>query len=340
MLNLKNYNSLQIQAQCLGIIDNLNSSQTKEIMLLGEGTNVILSSNIYDFYLYRIFNYDLSADSGIEIVAESGDSITIDIDPELSFDKLVEWTVNKGYADLAPLSLIPGSVGSAPVQNIGAYGSQISDNVVSLNVLDIENSETLVYSNEECNFSYRSSIFKPEVVKRFSLKGNVDKKITKYIITKIRLNLKQKHNSKVTYKALINILGSENEEYSAEAIRKAVIEIRKSKLPDWHKIANVGSFFKNPTLNSEEHSKNYSLADLKYYLTSENNIKLYAGEIIEKVGLKGYKYKNWEISSKQALVIIGNGEGSYKELADFVELIQNKISDQYGIMLEIEPEVI
>ncbi len=238
------------------------------------------------------------------------------------WDDFVAYTTSRGFYCLAPLSFIPGTVGGAPVQNIGAYGEEVGKYIESVEVFDTTMRLTRVLTKEDCNFRYRESLFK-------------DSPHT-FIILKVVFDLSSSVASVPDYPGVRERISSEHP--NPEDIRRVIIDVRMSKLPDWNKEYNVGSFFKNPEIDQARAEKiRQDFPNLKYFETSNSKVKIPAGWLIEEAGLKGFKKGNFSTYEKHALVIVHNGQGSYEELLNFKKHIVDSVQEKFGILLEQEP---
>ncbi len=260
----------------------------------------------------------------ITVKAEFDDSTIVEVAAGVEWDDLVEWTVERDLWGMENLSLIPGKVGAAPVQNIGAYGAEAKDVIERVHYFDVEERKHHTIGNAECHFAYRDSIFKRE------LKGKV-------IITSVEFRLSKHTQPNLAY----GDLQKEVEERGGKTlknIREAVCAIRRSKLPDTNILGNAGSFFKNPIVNkslSEELKSKYE--DMPIYPLSGEKCKLAAGWLIDKAGLKGYRKGNVGVHERQALVLVNLGGATGSEVIDFAREVQDTVKEMFGI--EIEPEV-
>jgi UDP-N-acetylmuramate dehydrogenase len=264
---------------------------------------------------------------GITMEDRKDDIIIISAGAGIVWDKLVESTVNKGLGGLENLSLIPGTVGAAPVQNIGAYGVEVKDTIERVRAISLEDGSVREFTNGECSFGYRNSIFKGE------LRG-------KYLITKVYFRLSRKPKLSIEYGSLkeeVSRLGS----ISLGNVRKIVINTRMSKLPDPSILGNAGSFFKNPvvseTLAKELMNNN---PGLPVFRDLSGTAKIPAGWLIEKCGWKGKRIGDAGVYDKQALVLLNFGKATGKDLFDLSEEIRKSVFESFGITLEREVEII
>jgi UDP-N-acetylmuramate dehydrogenase len=240
------------------------------------------------------------------------------------------WSLKQNLGGIENLSLIPGNVGTAPIQNIGAYGVELKDTFVCCEALNLKTLELEKFSKEECNFGYRNSVFKSEH------KG-------KYIITSVTFELTHtKHQLKTTYGAISNeLLANGVTSPSIQDISKAVIAIRKSKLPDPKKLGNCGSFFKNPIVPKEHFEQLLTqFPNIPHYPASSNEVKIPAAWLIETAGFKGKTFKNYGVHKHQALVLVNYGGASGRDILSLSQLIQKTINSIFGIALEAEVNVL
>jgi len=242
---------------------------------------------------------------------------------------LVLDSLHRGYTGLENLSLIPGSVGAAPIQNIGAYGVELSERVVEVECLDLHSQEIFVLSNEECDFAYRDSIFKQE------MKGRV-------VITAVTLQLDLEPRLNLSYGVLADVVAEITNKPSAKDVSDAVIKIRQSKLPDPKMIGNAGSFFKNPVVSKEKHlALKEKFPNLVAYQNNDD-MKLAAGWLIDQAGLKGYQHADSDagVHDKQALVIVNRAQASGEELLATAVHVQRTVYAKYDILLEPEVQIV
>jgi UDP-N-acetylmuramate dehydrogenase len=226
------------------------------------------------------------------------------------------------------LSLIPGTVGASPIQNIGAYGQEAKNSILNVQVYEFETGKFYEIANSECDFSYRDSIFK--------------KNIGKFAIVNVGFSLSKKEPKMPTYKDLsLYFLAQQTKDPSLKKIRQAVIEIRRQKLPDWQKEPNCGSFFKNPIIDNElakEMMEKYP--SLPQYNAGAGKTKISGGWLIEKAGFKGKSFDGIKVHNKSALVLINSKNGSFKKLEKAIKIITDGVKNKFDIDLEIEPNLI
>ena len=329
-ISLKNYNTfgIEVTAKRFICIDSVYQLQEllkveKDIFLISGGSNMLLTKDIEKL----VVHIDIK---GVSIDQENENEVFLTVNAGENWHEFVLWCVDNNYGGLENLSLIPGNVGTCPIQNIGAYGVEVKNTITKVEALHIETGKLVQFSNEECKFGYRNSIFKNEV------KG-------KYIITSVSFKLtKQNHNFNTYYGAIETELTSKNiAKPNLKNISDAVIAIRKSKLPDPKEIGNSGSFFKNPVITKAHFltlQKTYP--EIPSYIVSENQVKVPAGWLIEKAGFKGKRFGDFGVHKKQALVLVNYNNATGKDIYNLAETIQKKIKSKFEIKLEIEVNVI
>ncbi len=294
----------------------LRESRGAEVFVLGGGSNVLFLRDFEGYVVRPMMR-------GIEIESDEGEDVTVRVGAGETWDDMVKWSVERGLHGAENLSGIPGNVGASPVQNIGAYGAEAKDVIKEVEGIMIETGERFRLSAEECKFGYRDSVFKRE------MKGKV-------VITYVTYTLTHTAHFRLDYGALRAVLG--NEEPTGEAIRKAVIEIRDSKLPDPRKMGNAGSFFKNPEVEKETAEalkKRY--ADMPTYPTATGKVKIAAGWMIDKAGWKGKTLGRAAVHDRQALVLVNRGGATGAEIVELCRAVQKDVKEMFGV--EISPEV-
>ena len=278
-----------------------------------------------------LFTQDIDAmlitpcDRSITVVGESDTAVRVKVGAGVEWDDLVAWSVERELWGIENLSLIPGKAGAAPVQNIGAYGVEAKDAIKSVEMYFVEGNNFITLAAEHCGFGYRESVFK------HSLKGRV-------IITAIEIELSKVANPRLGYGDVIREVEARGGATLAN-IRDAICSIRRSKLPDTAVLGNAGSFFKNPVVENEVAER--LLAEYpdmpNYPAAEEGKIKLAAGWLIDKAGLKGYREGNVGVHERQALVLVNLGGATGGEVIAFAHKIVAKVKEKFGI--EISPEV-
>ncbi len=297
----------------------INSVSLKEdYYIIGGGSNILFTRNFAGTLIHPVFK-------GIEKIKETDLHVWVKVNAGEIWDDFVEYCVSNNYGGIENLSLIPGQCGTAPAQNIGAYGVEVKDTIVEVEVFNFETGETLLLKNQDCEFGYRSSIFKNKLKHSWLIVS------TTYMLTR------KNHVYNIHYGNIHQELNKFSE-INLKTIRQSVINIRTSKLPDPKQIGNAGSFFKNPIVDSstaEEIKKRYP--DAPTYPVSEKETKLAAGWLIEKCGWKGKKMGNAGVHDKQALVIVNLGKANGTEIIYLCNKIQRSVFSKFEIKLE--PEV-
>lgn len=331
--DLKKYNTFGVQAKaalCTVItsIEDLqevieeNKKLSKELFPLGGGSNILLTGDLDKWVL-------INEIKGIKVYEENVEYIIVDVKSGENWHEFVMYSLDHGWYGLENLSLIPGLVGASPIQNIGAYGVEVKDFIISVSAVYLENGKEISLQNEEINFGYRNSIFKQELKDRF-------------FITSVRFKLNKQSEVNVKYKALIEELEKKAiDNPSPKDISEAVISVRKSKLPDPSEIGNSGSFFKNPVVELtvlEKIQMNYDT--VPNYPSENGKVKLAAGWLIEKAGWKGFREGDIGVHAKQALVLVNYGNGSGKDIKDLSTKIIKDIENKFGIVLEREVNIL
>lgn len=330
-ISLKKYNTfcLDYMAECIihlkteeeavSLFKNQNSYK-KPFLIIGGGSNLLFTNDFKGTIL-------LPEMDRIIIEAQDEEDVIISAGAGVNWDNLVGWSVDKGYGGLENLSLIPGMAGATPVQNIGAYGVEVKDVIEKVRAVYVEDGSITEFSNVDCQFDYRNSIFK-------------GKNKGKYLIIKVYYRLTTRPLLKLDYGSLndeIKKLG----DTTLKNVRQAVINIRKSKLPDPENIGNAGSFFKNPVVTADfaENLKK-SYPQIPAYDDPSGGIKLAAGWLIDQCGWKGKKIGNAGVHDKQALILVNYGNATGKEIWFLSEKIKESVREKFGIELEREVEVV
>ncbi|UCH65782.1 MAG: UDP-N-acetylmuramate dehydrogenase, partial [Ignavibacterium sp.] len=266
---------------------------------------------------------------GINIMSEDETNVIIEAGAGVVWDELVQFCVDKNYGGIENLSIIPGSVGAAPIQNIGAYGQELKDTFLELKGIFTETGEEKIFKKSDCEFSYRSSIFKTEVANKF-------------VITSLKLKLNKNPQIITPFKQLEEELNKQGiNDLTLKDVRNTIIKIRNKKLPDPKEIGNAGSFFKNPIIAKEKYLKlKNSYPDMISYPVNGEHIKIAAGWLIEKCGWKGKRIGNVGTYKDHALVIVNYGDASGDEIFDFEGHIKHAVELKFGIRLENEVNII
>ena len=330
--SLKNHNTFGIEAsakQFVAVHDTtelksiLEQNKTEKKFILGGGSNMLLTKNIDAL----VIHVDLK---GKKIIKEDEDFVWVESQAGENWHEFVLWTIDQNFGGLENMSLIPGNVGTTPVQNIGAYGAEIKDTFVSCEAMSIENQEMRSFTKAECHFGYRESVFKNEAKDQ-------------YVITSVDFKLtKRNHKINISYGDISGELAKNNiTNPTLKDVSNAVIAIRQSKLPDPKELGNSGSFFKNPILKKSDFEKiHHQFPEMKYYEVSETEVKVPAGWLIEQAGFKGKRFGDAGIHKNQALVLVNYGNATGQEILEVSKTIQKTIFETFGIHIEAEVNVI
>ncbi|MEK7588842.1 MAG: UDP-N-acetylmuramate dehydrogenase [Patescibacteria group bacterium] len=323
--NLKNLNTFGVEAQARFFAEikskedllkliSLDEFKNNKRLFLGGGSNVLFTEDFNGIVVSNRIK-------GIETIEEDEDSILLKVFGGENWHEFVLFTVDKGYWGIENLALIPGTVGAAPVQNIGAYGVELKDSLEEVEVLNISSgvSETLIKA--ECGFGYRDSIFKHE------MKDD-------YFIVSITIRLSKKEKKNISYKVLKEYLEQNNlVSDTPRVVSDAVVTIRQSKLPDPKILGNAGSFFKNTFVNKEKFGSLIKEFPEMPYFEEGGYIKIPSGWLIEKVGLKGLRMGDVGIYEKQSLVIVNYGNSTGEQIKNFSVYIIDEVYKKFGIIL-------
>ena len=330
--SLKNYNTFGIEAKAKQFVAVHSIEELKQVLqqnpsekkfILGGGSNMLLTKDIDAL----VIHIDLI---GKKVIQETDDFVWVESQAGENWHEFVLWTIDQNFGGLENMSLIPGNVGTTPVQNIGAYGAEIKDTFYSCQAIHIENQGIKTFNNSECHFGYRESVFKNEVKDQ-------------YIITSVVFKLtKRNHKINISYGDIAGELTKNNiENPTLKDVSNAVIAIRKSKLPDPKELGNSGSFFKNPIVSKAAfESIHKQFPEMKYYEISESEVKVPAGWLIEQAGFKGKRFGDAGIHKNQALVLVNYGNATGQEILAVSKDIQATVLNKFGIAIEAEVNVI
>lgn len=316
----KQFLSVQSKADLLKILKQCYAS---ELFILGGGSNILLAKDLDR----TVLHIDLK---GKSILNETGKTVIIRAQAGENWHDFVRYCVSKNFGGLENLSLIPGNVGTAPIQNIGAYGVELQDSFVECEAVNIQTMEKRTFSKEDCKFGYRNSIFKNE------LKGQ-------YIITSVVFKLTKKHHQLHTsYGSILNELDEMKVGTpTITDISNAVINIRQRKLPDPTELGNSGSFFKNPIVTTGKFEQlQADHPEIPSYKIDDKHVKVPAGWLIDKAGLKGYREGDAGVHKNQALVLVNYGSATGDDILNLAKKIQKTIGQTYGLNLEMEVNLI
>lgn len=290
--------------------------------VLGGGSNMLITQKISQPVLHILLK-------GIEEQEETDDYVWIKAAAGENWHQFVQYTLSKGYGGLENLSLIYGNVGTTPVQNIGAYGVEIKDVMTSCEAIDVRTLQKRVFSNADCCFGYRESIFKGEE------KGH-------YIITAVTFKLtKRNHLLHTQYGAIEEVLRERQiTTPTPQQLSEVVIAIRQRKLPNPAEVGNCGSFFKNPILPKEKYIElQQQYPQIPSYKVDDLNVKVPAGWLIDTCGLKGYRVGDAGVHTEQALVLVNYGKATGKEILAVAHYVKDQVFEKFGIALEFEVNI-
>jgi UDP-N-acetylmuramate dehydrogenase len=331
VFDLKPYNTFGVHASADGIETFQNKSELTDIFnrlagrpsfILGGGSNVLFTEHFSGTIL-------LNRIPGVEVISESNEQVLIKCGAGENWHSLVMQCVSNGFGGIENLSLIPGSVGASPIQNIGAYGVEIKDVFHSLEAFHIETKEVHTFTHSDCAFGYRDSVFKGK------LKGQ-------YVILTVTFRLSKNPILNTKYGAIeqeLEKMGITSP--SIKDVSAAVISIRRSKLPDPAQLGNAGSFFKNPVVSEEKAEEILNrFPNAPVYPAGEGSKKLAAGWLIEQSGLKGKRFGECGVHNQQALVLVNYGNATGKEVLQLSEQVIETVHASFGIILEREVNIV
>lgn len=307
----------------INLLDYFNNHNKEDYFVIGGGSNIILSPSVSSKNILKI------EIMGRDIVHTENTDVFVKIGAGENWDGVVKWAVENNYSGIESLSAIPGTAGATPVQNVGAYGREIKDVFISLTAYDTLEKKLVTIKNEDCNFSYRNSIFKS------TQKG-------RYIIIDIILKLSTLPPAMPEYVGVQKYFENLNiDSPTLQQIRDAIIEIRWSKLPHPEDWGNCGSFFENPIVEKSIYKKlKLDYPDMPSFEVNEDMVKIPAGWLLENAGLKGFSFGNVSTYDKNALVLINTGNANYNDVLNAKNTIISIIKDKFGIELKSEPEFV
>ncbi|SNZ01930.1 UDP-N-acetylmuramate dehydrogenase [Flagellimonas pacifica] len=328
-ISLKSHNTFGIDVKAKFFIEINGLAQLQKVLklkaypqklIVSGGSNMLLTKDIEALVMHINLK-------GIDVSDENEDEVVIKVMAGENWHELVLWSLDQGYGGLENLSLIPGNTGTAPIQNIGAYGVELKDTFVNCTAMEIATGELVEFDKKSCEFGYRDSIFKNEA------KG-------KYIITSVNLKLtKSNHQISTGYGAIEDELKRNGIVYpTVKDVSNAVIAIRQSKLPDPKELGNSGSFFKNPVVSKKTFEKlKKAHPEAPSYEVDKNQFKIPAGWLIEQCGFKGKRFGDAGVHEKQALVLVNYGNATGSEILELAQLIHQEVDRKFKI--RIHPEV-
>lgn len=332
-VSLKPYNTFGIEAtaaifaemhtlQDIQVFLNTDKYKGKPLLILGGGSNILFTHDV-EGIVVKI------STKGIMKITETDEHVFLNVQAGVDWNEFVDYCLNNDLGGVENLALIPGNVGSSPIQNIGAYGAEVKDVIESVEVVDMQTIQMFELTNDECKFGYRNSIFKNE------LKGKV-------IIVSVTFKMNKIHKLNLEYGALKQELKDRKiTKPTIQDIAKAVSDIRRCKLPDPKKIGNSGSFFKNPSISNKEFAKLKSkFPDIPSYTQADNTFKIPAGWLIEQCGWKGHREGDTGVHAQQALVLVNYDNATGKQILALVKKIQKSVKDKFAVELEMEVNVV
>ncbi|PXX90832.1 UDP-N-acetylenolpyruvoylglucosamine reductase [Marinobacter vulgaris] len=330
-VSLAGMNSLGIDAQAryfvsVTSVDALRQAlawgaeQSVEPLILGGGSNLVFAGD----YPGLVIRLAISRRCWENI---DGDEATLVLGAGENWHSVVIYAASAGYRGIENLALIPGTVGAAPVQNIGAYGSELRDTLLEVSALDRRTGEEITLTNSLCHFSYRDSVFKHEP--------------GRYVITTVRLRLSRSRPFSLEYRDLADYFdGEDTRSLTPLEVANAVMAVRRRKLPDPAQLPNAGSFFKNPVVSLKTwHALQQSYPDIAGH-PGDNNAKVAAAWLIDQCGWKGYRNGKVGVHNRQALVLVNHSHGSGQDVLALADRIRNDVEARFGIALEMEPGVV
>ncbi|PJE43916.1 MAG: UDP-N-acetylenolpyruvoylglucosamine reductase [Flavobacterium sp.] len=330
--SLKSFNTFGIEAKAKNFVAVHSLDELKTVLtehaaepkfILGGGSNMLLTQDIEAL----VIHIDLK---GKRIVKEDDNFVWVESMAGENWHEFVLWTIDQNFGGLENMSLIPGNVGTTPVQNIGAYGTEIKDTFVSCDATKIDDQTMRTFSKEDCHFGYRESIFKQEAKNQ-------------YIITSVVFKLtKRNHKINTSYGDITKELALQNVTVpTLKDVSNAVIAIRQSKLPDPKILGNSGSFFKNPVISRSHFEKvQAQFPEIKFFEVSPTEVKVPAGWLIEQAGYKGFRKGDAGVHKNQALVLVNYGSATGQDILALSREVQQAVFDKYSIAIEAEVNVI
>lgn len=299
----------------------LPTLKDKKYFIVGGGSNLLFTNDYEGVIVHSeiaVQEKPFSETEGHEGLDEG--FVFVKVPGSMVWDDFVKWCCEKGYWGVENLSYIPGEVGASAIQNIGAYGVEVKDVISRIYTVEVETGALREFTNDECRYGYRDSVFKNELWQ-------------KYLIYAVEFKLSREPQPKLEYKPLNTMTGLD----SLNEIREAIINIRKEKLPEVGVIGSAGSFFKNPVVAPEVYEKLKALYPTIPHFDAPNGVKIPAAWLIDNAGLKGYKLGGAQVYEKQPLVIVNPGEATAKDVVELAQYVIDSVSGKYGVTLS--PEV-
>ncbi|WP_438283043.1 UDP-N-acetylmuramate dehydrogenase [Pseudomonas alabamensis] len=330
--SLKPYNTFGIDVQASVLAEARSDDEVRAaldeaerrqlpLMVIGGGSNLLLTADVHALVLRMV-------SQGRRVVAETDDQVIVEAEAGEPWHPFVQWTLAQGFSGLENLSLIPGTVGAAPMQNVGAYGVEIKDVFAGLTALDRQDGQVRDFSVQACGFGYRDSLFKREP--------------GRWIILRVRFALDRQLRAQLEYGPVRQRLLEQGiEQATAQHISDAICSIRREKLPDPAVLGNAGSFFKNPVVSAQVAERiRQTHPGVVAYPQADGQVKLAAGWLIEQAGWKGHRQGDAGVHGLQALVLVNHGQATGAELHALARRIQADIQARFGVALEMEPNLL
>ncbi len=329
--NLKKYNSFGVEVFANQFVEVTSKQEiinlikedfftNRKVFILGEGCNVLFTKN-YDGIVLKVNS------KGINKIKETSENVWIKSSAGENWNDFVYYCIEKNYFGIENLVAIPGSVGASPIQNIGAYGVEVKEFIEEVEVINLQTGEIELFSNSQCNFSYRNSVFKSKLKNKF-------------LIVAVTFKLNKTFSLNLNYSSLKKVFNLE-ETLTAFKVAETIKNIRERKLPNYREVGNAGSFFKNPSISKSKYlelEKKYN--SIPSFTNSDATIKIPAGWLIEKTGFKGKQENFVGCYQKQALIIVNYGTKNGEAILSFANKVRAKVNEEFGINLEFEVNIV
>ncbi|MCT4666169.1 MAG: UDP-N-acetylmuramate dehydrogenase [Flavobacteriales bacterium] len=326
-ISLKNYHTFGIEQKAKTLIEIEHEDEIpqisemiegKEYLVIGQGSNLLFTKDFEGIIIHQ-------KQEGVQIERQDDKNVWITVEAGKNWHEFVKWSLDHQCFGLENMALIPGTVGASPVQNVGAYGKEAKDFVVSVRAFNLVSNKWEDFTHSDCEFEYRNSFFK--------------KNLGKYLVSKVRFKLHKEPVIDASYGAIQNVLNKNGIQNPQPIdIFNAVVEIRNSKLPNPQEIGNAGSFFKNPVITKQHWEKILKkYPDAKHYPLENGMIKIPAGWMLDRLGWKGKKFDDFGVYDKQALVLVNYGSARGEEIQELAKKIIRNVKEEFEI--DLEPEV-
>lgn len=314
----KYYASIRQVNDLFPILKSPLFQECKDLLILGGGSNILLTRPSFNGFVLHMQT------TGIHLIAENNSNVRVAVAAGEVWEDFVAYCVKKGWGGIENLSAIPGTVGAAPIQNIGAYGVEVKDSIAEIHAVELTTGNIKIFHPSECEFGYRQSIFK-------KLRG-------RYIVTDVVFELTKHPSLHLSYGAILDELRyMKVNNPSVKEVSEAITHIRKAKLPDYTLLGNAGSFFTNPIVTSSKHQElKLHHPTLVSYPADDNHFKISAGWLIENAGWKGKKLGNVGMYEKQALILVNYGNATAEDVLSLCNRVTKDVENMFGIQLESE----